>query len=110
MTPSTLFYAGSTTKAFTAAALSLLIDNSSQYANIQWDSPISQLIREDFVLENEYATSHVTLEDALSHRTGMPRHDMSYGGHYDGHPAGPRDLVRSLRWLPLTAEPRTRFQ
>lgn len=36
----------------------------------------------------------------------MPRHEWSYGGPNFTR----RDLVRSLRHLPLTAEPRTRFQ
>lgn len=114
MTPHTNFYAGSTSKAFTAAALSLLVDNSSSYGGITWSSPLATLIRDDFVLENEYATSHTTLEDALSHRTGMPRHDFAYGGHYPDvegdyggkgvHPGTVRDAVRALRSLPLTAE------
>jgi CubicO group peptidase (beta-lactamase class C family) len=90
--------------------MSLLVDDNEKYPQVQWKTPISELIRDDFVLEDEYATSHITIEDALSHRTGMPRHDYSYGGFYDGHKGTPRDLVRSLRYLPLTAEPRTRFQ
>jgi CubicO group peptidase (beta-lactamase class C family) len=109
VTPSTLFYTGSTTKAFVAAAMSLVVDDD-KHPQVQWNTPISQLIREDFVLENEYATTHTTIEDALSHRSGMPRHDYSYGGEYDGHKGTPRDVVRSLRYLPLTAEPRIRFQ
>lgn len=48
----------------------------------------------------------MTLEDALSHRTGMPRHEKSYGGK-GWHP---KDMSRCLRDLPLTAEPRTKFQ
>jgi CubicO group peptidase (beta-lactamase class C family) len=40
----------------------------------------------------------------------MPCHDLSYGGIYDSHKGMPKDLVRSLRYLPLTAEPRTLFQ
>ncbi|KAL8697273.1 MAG: hypothetical protein Q9224_002400 [Gallowayella concinna] len=71
-----------------------------------WRTPISSLIREEFVLPDEYATAHVTLEDAASHRTGMPRHDASYGGTNFSL----RDLVRNLRHLPMTAELRTRFQ
>ena len=48
----------------------------------------------------------MTLEDALSHRTGMPRHELSYGGPNFTI----RDAARSLRYLPLTAEIRTKFQ
>lgn len=57
VTPHTLFFAGSTTKSFTAAGLSLLIDNSSDYSGIQWETPISQLLREDFVLSDDWATT-----------------------------------------------------
>ncbi|KAI4140467.1 MAG: hypothetical protein L6R39_005779, partial [Caloplaca ligustica] len=55
---------------------------------------------------DEYATLHATLEDAASHRTGMPRHEASYGGP----DFNLRDVVRNFRNLPLTAEIRTRFQ
>lgn len=107
---STLYMVGSTTKAFTAAAMSLLVDDNETYAQVNWDTPVSQLIRDDFVLEDEYLTNHITIEDALSHRSGMPRHDMSYGGHYGGHYVTSKDVVRSLRYLPLTAELRTKWQ
>lgn len=103
MTPHTLFYTGSTTKSFTAAALSLLIDNSSSYSDITWTTPISRLLREDFVLSDEWATAHVTIEDALSHRTGYPRHDVAVT---DSN----RDSVRNLRNLPMSAEPRAVYQ
>lgn len=63
-------------------------------------------MREDFVLADEYATAHVTIEDALSHRSGMPRHDFSYGGLN----VTVRNVVQNLRHLPMTAEIRTRFQ
>lgn len=103
MTPDTLFYTGSTTKSFTAAGLSLLIDNSSSYSGISWQTPVSHLLRDDFVLSDEWATEHITLEDALSHRTGYPRHDLSIRN-------STVQLVRSLRHLPMSAEPRARFQ
>lgn len=90
--------------------MSLLVDDNKNYSQVQWDTPISELIRDDFVLEDYYATSHITIEDALSHRTGMPRHDFSYGGFYEGHKATPKDIVRALRHLPLTAEPRAKYQ
>lgn len=105
-TPETLYYAGSTTKAFTAAALSLLVDDNEKYPGVQWTTPISSLIPDDFVLSDPYWTDHITLEDALCHRTGMPRHDSSYGGH--GWTV--RDVVQNMRHLPLSRTPRTEFQ
>ena len=110
MTPSTLLYAGSTTKAFTAAVMSLLVEDNENYPQVQWNTPIHQLIPEDFVLENEYATSHITIEDALSHRSGMPRHDQAYGDTASGQKATVKYMIQSMRHIPLTAEPRTKYQ
>ena len=106
MEPSTLFYAGSTTKSFTAAALSLLISKSSEYKDIDWTTPISSIIPEEFVLSDDWATKHITFEDALCHRSGYPRHDKSYGIPEETTAS----MVRRLRYLPTTAEPRTRWQ
>ncbi|KAK8044924.1 beta-lactamase/transpeptidase-like protein [Apiospora rasikravindrae] len=113
VTPSTLFYGGSTTKAFTAAAFAQLID-SGAHPDLTWRAPLASLIREDFVLAPEYAWAqeHLTLEDALSHRTGFPRHDKSLSTQYgpDGHKATMRDLAQSLRYLPMVHEPRVEFR
>ncbi|KAI1842021.1 hypothetical protein JX266_011776 [Neoarthrinium moseri] len=113
VTPSTLFYSGSTTKAFTAAVLSLLVD-SDAHPGVTWRTPISQLIRDDFVLQPEYAWAqeHLTIEDALTHRTGFPRHDKSLPARSgpDAHVTAVRDITRSLRDLPMVLEPRTRWK
>lgn len=94
-------------QAFTAAAYALLIDDSANTSSpLSWQTTVSSLIRDDFVVPDDYATLHATVEDALSHRTGMPRHDFSYGG--DNYTL--RDVVRGMRNLPLTAEIRTKFQ
>ncbi|KAI1387779.1 beta-lactamase/transpeptidase-like protein [Hypoxylon trugodes] len=117
VTPSTLFYTGSTTKAFTAATVSLLIASGNftpEGSPLSWQTPISHLIRDDFVLPpgNEWAQTHLTLEDALSHRTGFPRHDKALGQYYgpDHHRGTVRDVVRSFRYLPPVTEPRTRWR
>ncbi|KAL8673047.1 MAG: hypothetical protein Q9168_002509 [Polycauliona sp. 1 TL-2023] len=81
-------------------------ENANSSNPLTWRTPVSSLIREEFVLPDEYATAHVTLEDAASHRTGMPRHDSSYGGHISTL----QDVVRNLRHLPMTAEIRVRWQ
>lgn len=92
-----------------------LLISSGNYTDLSWGTPISNLIRDDFVLAEEWATAHVSIEDALAHRSGVPRHDWSYGGTYGGpnsedlHEGTPKDVVRSLRDLPMAAEPRTTF-
>ncbi|MDI1493474.1 MAG: hypothetical protein OHK93_005264 [Ramalina farinacea] len=102
-----MLYTGSTTKQFTAAAASLLIDDTANASDLlTWQTPLVSQIRDDFVLQDEYMTDHTTLEDALSHRTGLPRHDISWIGYNASIP----DIVRKLRYLPPTAEPRTKFQ
>ena len=64
------------------------------------------MIRADFVLEDGYATSHTTIEDALSHRTGLAGHDLILGQTNDT----PSKTVQKMRYLPMTAQPRTRWQ
>ncbi|KXJ86921.1 beta-lactamase/transpeptidase-like protein [Microdochium bolleyi] len=108
MTPHTMTFTGSTTKSFTAAALSVIVDRPAEYhPAMNWTTPIAQLLPgDDFVLADDdgsWATQHITVEDALAHRTGLPGHDLAWV-------PTTRDLVRGLRHLPLSAEPRTRFQ
>lgn len=109
MSIDTLFPAASTTKAFTAAATSITIQDSKETSSpIEWDTPISSIIPEDFVLSDDYATKHTTLEDALSHRSGLPGHGWPLV--YGDKDATVDETVRSLRHLPLSAAPRSKFQ
>ncbi|PLN79763.1 putative penicillin-binding protein [Aspergillus taichungensis] len=110
VTPDTPFYTGSTTKASTAAVLSLLVDDNENHPQVQWNTPVNQLLRDDFVLSHEWDANNITIEDILSHRTGMPRHEFAFGGDYDGHPATLQDIVRSLRYMQRSAPPRTTYQ
>jgi CubicO group peptidase (beta-lactamase class C family) len=92
-----------------AAVLSALIHSGNYSALSQgWETPISSIIRDDFVLQDEWATNHITLNDAVSHRTGMARHDRSWHWAVDGKMQTPRDIVRNMRNLPLTYEPRVK--
>lgn len=94
------------TKSFTAAALSLLVDdNSSEYASVQWDSPVSHFLPEEFILSDPWATNHITIADALSHTTGYPRHD--YAGPYHNSST---DMIRAFRYLPMSQKPRAKWQ
>lgn len=104
VTPETLFFAGSTTKAHTAAALSLLVDDNDNYPHIQWDTPVHTILPE-FALSDPLYTSQITLTDMLSHRSGLPRHDMLMMLNTTA-----QDIVARLQHLPLTAPIRTKFQ
>ena len=90
---------GSTTKSQTAASLSLLIDEGI----LNWTTPVNTLMPEDFILSDPWATTHVTIEDVLSHRTGYGRHDLA------SQPSQ-QEFVRALRHLPMTSEPRTQWR
>jgi len=103
-TPDTLYFAGSTTKAMTCAAAGKIVHSEdSGFKNIKWTTPIADALGDDFVLTDEYATSHLSIEDALSHRSGLPAHDVFYG--WDSRPL--LDCVRSLRHLPFSTDFRT---
>lgn len=78
VTPSTLFYSGSTTQSLTVVVGSLFIDYSANASNfLTWQTLLTSFICEDFALRDEWATSHVIYEDALFHRSGVPWHDLS---------------------------------
>lgn len=108
--PETLFYAASTTKAYTAAIIAQLI-NSGNYPELSkgWATPIASIVRDDFVLQDEWATNHLTLADAVCHRTGIARHDHSWHTEVNGREATAKDVVRNLRHLSLSVEPRVEF-
>lgn len=74
-TTDTLFNAASMTKAFVAASLSLLVDDDA-FPDVKWSTPVSKLIPDDFALCDSRYTDTVTLEDILSHRSGLPEYDQ----------------------------------
>ncbi|KAL1885520.1 hypothetical protein Plec18167_001014 [Paecilomyces lecythidis] len=105
VTGHTLFFAGSTSKAHTAAAISLLIDDDVNYPDVQWNTPVHSLLPRDFSLSDTWSTAHTTIIDMLSHRSGLPRHDWVWKANLTL-----QEIVQSMRHLPLTAAPRTQWQ
>lgn len=73
VTPDTLFDIASSSKSLTAASVALLIADDDRYPQIQWDSKMSSLLPDDFVMSAKSFTGDVTVEDVLSHRSGLPR-------------------------------------
>ena len=66
----TLFGIASTTKAFTAGALAMLVDEKK----LSWDDPVTRYLPW-FQIEGPYITRELTVRDLLTHRTGLPRGD-----------------------------------
>jgi len=96
----TVFPIGSETKAFTAAALAILVDQGK----LKWEDPVVKHLP-DFQMYDPYVTEHMTVRDLLTHRSGLglgqgdlliiPATDRSRG-----------DIVRALRYL----KPKTGFR
>lgn len=71
-TGDTLFDIASSAKSLTAASVSLLVDDK-KHPNVQYDALMSNLLPDDFVMSEKSYTDGITVEDILSHRTGMAR-------------------------------------
>ncbi|KAF2148723.1 beta-lactamase/transpeptidase-like protein [Myriangium duriaei CBS 260.36] len=106
VTPYTLFHGASTTKAHTASLVALLVQNNETFKDITWETKLHDVDPYAFQLADPYESAETTFTDALSHRTGMPRHDFSWVNTN----ASIEDQVRSLRHLPLSAPFRTKWQ
>ncbi|KAK8029540.1 beta-lactamase family protein [Apiospora rasikravindrae] len=108
-TPDTLFDIASCSKSLTAASVALLVDDDENYPEVQWDAVMSELLPDDFVMPGVGYTENVTVDDILSHRTGMPRHDLSCLGPLSPHTDDARSITRNLRHLSVCAPLRSRF-
>lgn len=102
VTETTQFAIGSCTKAFTAA----LVGHAIREKGIDLDLPVSSYFPELKFMDNSL-TASVTLRDMLSHRTGLPRHDLSW---YSGAGTTRESLVHNIRYLEASAPLRQRFQ
>jgi CubicO group peptidase (beta-lactamase class C family) len=101
VTSKTRFILGSTTKAFTAMALGILVDDGK----LDWDKPVGLYLPE-FKLRDEYAALHATPRDLATHRTGLPRHDLVWANTTHSVP----ELVASLQFLEPSRDFRSAFQ
>jgi CubicO group peptidase (beta-lactamase class C family) len=96
----TLFAVGSTTKAMTAAAVGMLVDEG----RLRWDDPVIRHLP-GFLLSDPYLTREVTVRDLLTHRAGMPNTDFLW---YRVEPA-PGELLRRLAFARPETSLRSHF-
>ncbi|HOF83779.1 MAG: serine hydrolase [Acidobacteria bacterium] len=101
-TPDTIFAIGSSSKAFTVFALGRLVDEGK----LEWEAPVRNYIPW-FKLYDKEAGARLSVRDLVTHRSGLPRHDLLW---YNNKTASREDLVRALAYLPPTADLREKWQ
>jgi CubicO group peptidase (beta-lactamase class C family) len=102
VTADSLFDIGSCTKAFTAAAVAMLVDEGK----MQWDGKVNAYIP-FFRLSDPLANQYVTIRDLLTHRTGVPGTDLTW---FVNPQASREDLIRTLANVAPNAGFRAKFE
>lgn len=96
----TIFAIGSSSKAFTAAAVAMLVDEKKMSLDAR-----AGLYLPSLQLADPYATRELTVRDLLSHRSGLARGEMVwYGSGYDRD-----EIIRRVRFLQPTWSFRSTF-
>ena len=93
VTAQSLFRIASNTKAFTTAALAMLVDEGK----IRWDDPVTEHMP-GFQLYDPYVTREMTIRDLLTHRSGL---GLGAGDLMIFPPGnlGRDEIVRRLRFI-----------
>lgn len=103
VTPNTVFAIASNSKAFTAAALAMLVDEGK----LTWDDRVIDRLPE-FAMSDAYVTREMRIRDLLCHRSGLglgagdlmffPRSDLT-----------PEQILYRLRFVPLATSFRSQY-
>ena len=98
----TIFPIASNTKAFTVAAMAILVDRGE----ISWNTKVVDILPY-FQLYSPYVTAHFTIADMLSHRSGLKTFSgdlIWYGSDYSRE-----EVIKKLPFLKQAYEFRTKF-
>src|SRR5215813_12394898 len=98
----TLFAIGSCTKAFTAAALGMLVDEGK----LKWDDPVTKFLPW-FQMYDPYVTREMTVRDLLSHRSGLQTFVGAFIWYHSTYDRN--EVIRRVRFLKPTSSFRSRF-
>ncbi len=100
----TLFGIASNSKAFTTAALAMLVDEGK----ITWDDKVIQYIPE-FKMYNNYVTQEFTIRDLLTHRSGLGLGAGDLMIWPDGNNFTTQDIIQNLQFLKPVSGFRTQY-
>ena len=98
----TVFAIASNSKAFTTAALAMLVDEKK----IGWDDKVSKYLP-DFQMYDPWVTSELTIRDLVTHRVGLDRFSgdlLWYETTYNSD-----EILNRVRYLKPVSSFRTRF-
>lgn len=104
MDENTLFAIASNTKAFTSAALAILVDEGK----LSWGTKVTDIIPE-FRLYNPYVTEDFNIRDLLTHRSGMGLGAGDLMLWPDSAKFSKEEIIHNLRFLPQVSSFRTRY-
>ncbi len=97
----TLFAAASTTKAMTAAAIGMLVDDGK----LAWDDPVRNFVPE-LQFHDAVLSDTLTVRDLLTHHTGMPNTDYLWYSNQGGW----KSILARWKRVELTVPIRSRFE
>ena len=100
----TLFGIASNSKAFTATALAILVDEGK----INWDDKVKKYVPE-FKMYNKYVTDEFTIRDLLTHKSGLGLGAGDLMIWPDGHNFTPIDIVKNIQYLKPVSGFRTKY-
>lgn len=100
----TMFGIASNSKAFTAAALGILMDEGK----LTWDSKVIDFIPE-FRMYNAYVTEEFTIRDLLTHRSGLGLGAGDLMFWPDSSNFTLKDVIHNLRYLKPVSGFRTKY-
>lgn len=100
----TLYGIASNSKAFTAAALGMLIEEKK----LTWDTPVSDIIPE-FKMHDPYVTAQFTVRDLLTHRSGLGLGAGDLMFWPDSNTFTKKEIIHNLRFLKPVSSFRTKY-
>jgi CubicO group peptidase (beta-lactamase class C family) len=101
VTTKTVFPIASISKSFTVTTLGMLVDKGK----VEWDKPVRDYLP-GFRMYDPVATEQLTVRDLITHRSGLPRHDLVwYSSNFTR-----KQVVDRLRYLESNKPLRQSFQ
>ena len=105
VTENTNFAIASNSKAFTATAMAILVEQGK----LKWDTKVKSIIPE-FTMYNSYVTDNFTIKDLLSHHSGMGLGQGDLMWFPDGNDFKIEDMLKAFADVTPEAGFRTEMQ